>query len=221
MKTCVYLLSYLAQFFLEWEIFQTEVVEKIKTHILYPTTLSFFLKSCRLWDNVEKYGSAGHATDVYIIWHDPFACWIIKATKTHLESVIFIACPRQQCLANVPICYVIHTLPLLFSLCGKVVVCVSFRKHLSNCVIWKYNCSGIFACVVLVVLDESKGLNNWGGDFLTQNMKTLLSFESSGTTRPSDSVTSQNAWSSTPNSPIRHMTCTGASFTVMPPHKAW
>jgi hypothetical protein len=26
--------SYLAQFFLEWEIFQTKVVEKIKTHIL-------------------------------------------------------------------------------------------------------------------------------------------------------------------------------------------
>ena len=27
------LLSYLAQFFLEWEMFQTKVVEKIKTHI--------------------------------------------------------------------------------------------------------------------------------------------------------------------------------------------
>jgi len=26
--------EYLAEFFLEWEIFQTKVVEKIKTHIL-------------------------------------------------------------------------------------------------------------------------------------------------------------------------------------------
>ena len=26
--------SYLAQFFLEWEIFQTKVVEEIKTHVL-------------------------------------------------------------------------------------------------------------------------------------------------------------------------------------------
>ena len=34
MKTYVHLWSYVAQFFLEWEIFQTEVVEKIQTHIL-------------------------------------------------------------------------------------------------------------------------------------------------------------------------------------------
>jgi len=27
-------LSYLAQFFLEWDMFQTNIVEKIKTHIL-------------------------------------------------------------------------------------------------------------------------------------------------------------------------------------------
>jgi hypothetical protein len=33
MKMCVHLLKYLAEFFLEWEMFQAEVVEKIK-HIL-------------------------------------------------------------------------------------------------------------------------------------------------------------------------------------------
>ena len=38
-----------------------KVVEKIKTHSLYLTTL--FRKSCRLWDNLEKYCWAGHATD--------------------------------------------------------------------------------------------------------------------------------------------------------------
>jgi len=32
MKTDVHFWSYLAQFFLEWEMFQTKVVEKIKTH---------------------------------------------------------------------------------------------------------------------------------------------------------------------------------------------
>ena len=42
-------------------MFQTKVVEKIKTHILRSTT--FFRKSCRLWDNVEKYCTAGQATD--------------------------------------------------------------------------------------------------------------------------------------------------------------
>jgi len=33
-------------------MFQTKVVEKIKTHILFSVTI--FRKSCRLWDNVEK-----------------------------------------------------------------------------------------------------------------------------------------------------------------------
>jgi len=39
---------------------ETTVVQKIKTHILYSMT---FFKSCRLWDNVEKYCTAGQATD--------------------------------------------------------------------------------------------------------------------------------------------------------------
>ena len=36
-------------------------VEEIKTHILCPITC--FQKSCRLWDNVEKYCRVGQATD--------------------------------------------------------------------------------------------------------------------------------------------------------------
>ena len=59
--TYVNLWSYLAQFFLEWEMLQVKVVEKTKTLILCPVT--FFRKLCRLWDNVEKYGRAGEATD--------------------------------------------------------------------------------------------------------------------------------------------------------------
>jgi len=37
-------------------MFQTKVVEKIKTHILY--SITFFRKSCRLWYNTEKYCTA-------------------------------------------------------------------------------------------------------------------------------------------------------------------
>ena len=37
---------------LEWEVFQTKVVDKIKTHVLWSINVS--PKSCRLWDNVEK-----------------------------------------------------------------------------------------------------------------------------------------------------------------------
>ena len=58
MKTCVHLQSYFAHVFLEWEMFQTNVVEKIKTHILYSVTLPP-PKIMRLWDNVEKYCRAG------------------------------------------------------------------------------------------------------------------------------------------------------------------
>jgi hypothetical protein len=38
MKTSTHFLSYLAQFFLEWKMFQTKVLEKTKTHILCSVT---------------------------------------------------------------------------------------------------------------------------------------------------------------------------------------
>jgi len=41
-KTTVHFLSSLTQFFLEWEMFETEAVEKIKTHILFSITFLFF-----------------------------------------------------------------------------------------------------------------------------------------------------------------------------------
>ena len=76
-------------------MFQSKVVQEIKTHILSLITL-IFLKSCRLCDNVEKYCTAGHATD------DNMAhahCMLDnKATDTHSEYVILIAFPLQHWL---------------------------------------------------------------------------------------------------------------------------
>jgi len=40
-----------------------KVVEKIKTHILFSIYFLFFRKSCRLWDNVEKFCRDKQATD--------------------------------------------------------------------------------------------------------------------------------------------------------------
>jgi hypothetical protein len=77
-------------------MFQTKVVQKIKTHILCSVT--FFPKVVPLWDNVEKYGTARKATDGNIIWRIHFACWINKATDTHSESVTLIPFPRKQSL---------------------------------------------------------------------------------------------------------------------------
>jgi hypothetical protein len=69
MKTYLHL-WYLAQSFLEWEMFQTKVVEKIKTL----------------------------ATDDNITRRMRFACWITQATGTHSAYVILIAFPRQHWL---------------------------------------------------------------------------------------------------------------------------
>ena len=42
-------------------MFETNIVEKNKTHILY--SVATFRKSCLLWENAEKYGIARQATD--------------------------------------------------------------------------------------------------------------------------------------------------------------
>jgi hypothetical protein len=54
MKTNIQLLSYLGYFCLEWEMFQTKLVEKIKTHILCSVTF-FSSENCA----VGKYRRAG------------------------------------------------------------------------------------------------------------------------------------------------------------------
>ena len=52
MKTTGHFWSYLTQFFLEWEKFQTKIVEKIKTHIYVQT---FFLNRTLFFlDNMEN-----------------------------------------------------------------------------------------------------------------------------------------------------------------------
>jgi hypothetical protein len=61
MKISIHFLSHLAEVFWEWEMFQTKVVEKMKTHILCSVTL--FWKLYHLWDNVDKYCRARQATD--------------------------------------------------------------------------------------------------------------------------------------------------------------
>jgi hypothetical protein len=49
---------------------------------------------------VEKYGTAGQATDGTIIRRMRFACWITKPTDTHSEYVILIVFPWQEWLCE-------------------------------------------------------------------------------------------------------------------------
>ena len=95
MKAYVHSWSHLAQFFLEWEMFQTKVVEKIETHIL--CSVIIFRKSCRLWDNAGE-NMAQRGRPQKTLPRMRIACWIPKATNTHSEYVILIAFPLQQWL---------------------------------------------------------------------------------------------------------------------------
>jgi hypothetical protein len=115
MMTFPHLWRYLAEFFLEWEMFQIQVAEKIKTHILCSVTI--FRKSCRyeiMSKNVVE-PERPHMT----IWHMRVACWIrLQAGKhTHARTltqkdVILIAFPvvsRPRCLT-----LYVHCLSCLF-----------------------------------------------------------------------------------------------------------
>jgi len=63
-------------------MFQLQVVEKIKTHILCSVASFFFRKSCRLWDNVEKYGTDRQTTYDNITRRMGFTFWITQAKIT-------------------------------------------------------------------------------------------------------------------------------------------
>jgi hypothetical protein len=65
-------------------------------------------KSCRLWDNVEKYSTARQAT--YDIRRMRIAYSIPKAKNTHSKYVILIILHGNDSYANTPQYYVTRTL---------------------------------------------------------------------------------------------------------------
>jgi hypothetical protein len=87
-------LWYLAEISVKCEIFQTIVVEKIQTHILYP--LNFppkilpFVKWCgKIWKSRTSHGWE------FIIRRMRFACWISKASDIHSKFVILLDFSRE------------------------------------------------------------------------------------------------------------------------------
>jgi hypothetical protein len=85
-------------------MFQTKVVDEIKTLILCSVTFSW--KSCCFWHNVEKYGRARQATCDNIMWCMSILYWITKATDKHSEYLIRIAFHGSSGGVNVPHCHV-------------------------------------------------------------------------------------------------------------------
>ena len=110
MKTNIHFWPHLAQFFLEWEIFQTKFADRIETYML----CSIFFsprKSCSLRDKMEKYGIAGQATHNTIL-RMRVACCRPKATNTHSGHLIRSFHCNSGC-RNALKCYFIWTLTAL------------------------------------------------------------------------------------------------------------
>jgi len=85
MKTNIHFLSYLAHFFIDWEMFQTKIVDKIKTHILCSVTFFFFENRAvyeKTWKNIVQRGRSQMT-----IRRMRMACWIPKATNTYSQFV--------------------------------------------------------------------------------------------------------------------------------------
>jgi len=93
-RTMYNFLSNLDQFFLEWEMFETKFVEKIKPHVL--CSITFF--SSKMVTFMRWYGKHIAETDRPQMMRMHIACLITKATETHSEYVILIAFPQQRYL---------------------------------------------------------------------------------------------------------------------------
>ena len=74
MKTTLRIWLYLAQFFLEWEMFQTKRAEEIKTHILCSITF-FFLENHAFYEMMWK-NFVERDRPQMTIWRMCIACWI-------------------------------------------------------------------------------------------------------------------------------------------------
>jgi hypothetical protein len=71
---------------------------------------------------VEKYDTAGQATDDNIIWNMRIPCRITKATDSHSECVIIIALPRQKWLRE-------RASILRYTYSAGLVACKCFHRY--------------------------------------------------------------------------------------------
>jgi hypothetical protein len=113
MKTKIQFWSYLAQFFLEWKMFQEKVYRNSK-HTFRVQQLFFFSKIVPFMEQCGKkilYSGAGHRWQCSAC---ALHCWIPKDTNTRSEYVTTIAFPQQQRLRKcAPMLHYTYTACLL------------------------------------------------------------------------------------------------------------
>jgi hypothetical protein len=93
MNTDIHFLSYLTQFFLECKIFQTKIVERIKTHFVFNNFCKYCAVYALMWENIVDPGRPQMT-----IWPTHIACWIPKSKNMLSEYVTLIDFPLQQWL---------------------------------------------------------------------------------------------------------------------------
>jgi len=104
-------------------MFQTEVTEKIKAHIL--GSVIFYKKNRAVyeitWKNIVERGRPQ-----IIIWRMRIACCVPKAANTQSEYVILISVPLQQRLPE-RASVLRYTYVACFLSCKKAFVCISAK----------------------------------------------------------------------------------------------
>ena len=156
MKTNVHVLSYLAEFFLEWKMFQKTVVQKIEVHILCSITCFRKCAVYEMWKNIVQRDRLQMT-----IWRMCVACWVPKATNTLTGCVILIAFPLQQWYYElVSVTLYVH--------CLSCSVSVSQDLRFPQPWRWGFGSPGTLLCVAgnLTYRDVSKGhsvfiLDDW------------------------------------------------------------
>jgi hypothetical protein len=94
-KTNVHFWSYLTQF-LEWEIFRTKVVKKLKIYILFEITVLFFKKHAIdeiMWKNIVELDRSQ-----LTVWRVRIACGYLRLQTQNFGICEIIAFLLQQCL---------------------------------------------------------------------------------------------------------------------------
>jgi len=117
MKACVHSWKYLAEFFLQWEVFRTKFVQKIETHFVFsnfhppPPEYRDFYKIMR--KNNLKRGRPQMA-----IWRIRISCWIPKATNTHSQYVTLVVFSTTAMIAETRLngTLYVHCMSLCFTL---------------------------------------------------------------------------------------------------------
>jgi hypothetical protein len=93
MKTDIHFF-HIAEFFSEWELFQTKFEEKIETPTLCSVTL--FVDCIAVYEVMWRHIVEKPDRPRMTIWRKRIACWITKATETYSEYVILIAFPLLE-----------------------------------------------------------------------------------------------------------------------------